>query len=72
MPGPVSASADNCSLVSLLHTMLLSTTGLSALALLMGMAQAKVVTYNWNITYVMANPDGLYERQVIGINGQFP
>ncbi|KAF9279855.1 ferroxidase fet3 [Mortierella alpina] len=52
--------------------MLLSTTGLSALALLMGMAQAKVVTYNWNITYVMANPDGLYERQVIGINGQFP
>ncbi|KAF9962943.1 ferroxidase fet3 [Mortierella alpina] len=23
-------------------------------------------------TYVMANPDGLFERQVIGINGQFP
>ncbi|CAO3563124.1 unnamed protein product [Mortierella alpina] len=52
--------------------MLLWTTGLSALALLMGMAQAEDVVYNWNITYVMANPDGLFERQVIGINGQFP
>ncbi|KAI1320225.1 hypothetical protein EDD11_001830 [Mortierella claussenii] len=36
------------------------------------MAQASVVTYNWNITYVNANPDGLFERRVIGINGQFP
>ncbi|KAF9574135.1 ferroxidase fet3 [Mortierella alpina] len=52
--------------------MLLSTTGLSALALLLGVVQARVVTYDWNITYVMANPDGLFERQVIGINGQFP
>ncbi|KAF9950961.1 hypothetical protein BGZ72_007474 [Mortierella alpina] len=52
--------------------MLLSSMGLAALALLMGMAQARVVTYDWNITYVTANPDGLFERQVIGINGQFP
>ncbi|KAF9989990.1 ferroxidase fet3 [Mortierella antarctica] len=52
--------------------MLLWTTGLSALSLLMGMAKAGVVTLDWNITYVMASPDGLFERQVIGINGQFP
>lgn len=34
--------------------------------------QAAVVTYNWNITYVNTNADGLFERRVIGINGQFP
>jgi iron transport multicopper oxidase len=27
----------------------------------------------WNITYVEhANPDGLFERQVIGVNGTWP
>ena len=27
----------------------------------------------WNVTYVEnANPDGLYERRVIGINGTWP
>ncbi|KAG0334070.1 hypothetical protein BG004_000569 [Podila humilis] len=36
------------------------------------LCQAAVVTYNWNITYVTANPDGLFERRVIGINGAFP
>ena len=32
---------------------------------------AKTVTYNWNIGWVTAAPDG-FERPVIGINGQFP
>ncbi|GJJ73686.1 iron transport multicopper oxidase [Entomortierella parvispora] len=44
----------------------------AALTLLSAAAQAAVVTYNWNITYVNANPDGLYERRVIGVNGVFP
>ena len=27
----------------------------------------------WNLTYVNnANPDGLYERRVIGVNGSWP
>ncbi len=27
----------------------------------------------WNLTYVdKANPDGLYERRVIGVNGTWP
>ncbi|KAG0242652.1 hypothetical protein BGW41_003755 [Actinomortierella wolfii] len=35
-------------------------------------AKAAVVTYNWNITYVNVNPDGMFERRAIGVNGQFP
>lgn len=26
----------------------------------------------WNITYTTANPDGLFERRVIGVNGKWP
>ncbi|GMG15697.1 unnamed protein product [Aspergillus oryzae var. brunneus] len=33
---------------------------------------AKTLNYEWNITWVLANPDGLQERPVIGINGQWP
>ncbi|KAF9155690.1 hypothetical protein BG015_008921 [Linnemannia schmuckeri] len=52
--------------------MLASIKSLALLALAATAAQAAVVTYNWNITYVNANPDGLHERRVIGVNGQFP
>ncbi|KAF8979003.1 hypothetical protein BGZ46_005940 [Entomortierella lignicola] len=52
--------------------MLASIKSLVALALASTIAQAAIVTYNWNITYVTANPDGLAERRVIGVNGQFP
>lgn len=45
---------------------------LALLALVSAAAHAAVVTYDWNITYVTTNPDGLMERRVIGINGQFP
>lgn len=33
---------------------------------------AKTVTYDFNLTWVMANPDSLAERKVIGINGAWP
>lgn len=33
---------------------------------------AKTVTYDFNVTWVMANPDGLAERKVIGVNGTWP
>lgn len=33
---------------------------------------AKVVTYDWSLTWVWANPDGRNARPVIGINNQWP
>ncbi|KAI8364347.1 Cupredoxin [Radiomyces spectabilis] len=38
----------------------------------LGAVQAARVVYDWNVTYVNANPDNLKERQVIGINGKWP
>ena len=35
-------------------------------------ATAATVTYDFNITWVSASPDAAFERQVIGINGQWP
>ncbi|KAK3686179.1 conidial pigment biosynthesis oxidase Abr1/brown 1 [Podospora appendiculata] len=35
------------------------------------MAIGKIVTYNWNITWVTASPDG-HTRPFVGINGQWP
>jgi iron transport multicopper oxidase len=32
----------------------------------------KIVTYNWNVTWVWASPDGKFGRPVIGINGKWP
>ncbi|KAL4780303.1 Cupredoxin [Aspergillus varians] len=34
--------------------------------------RAKTVTYDWNVTWVEANPDGMQPRKVVGINGQWP
>jgi len=45
---------------------------LTALLCLFQCIQAKTITYDWNVTWVTANPDGLAERKVIGINGQWP
>ncbi|RPB25151.1 putative ferrooxidoreductase Fet3 [Terfezia boudieri ATCC MYA-4762] len=33
---------------------------------------AKTVTYDWNITWTSANPDGQFDRRTIGINGKWP
>lgn len=35
-------------------------------------AEAAVVTYDFNITWVTANPDGAVDRPTIGINGKWP
>jgi iron transport multicopper oxidase len=55
---------------------LLSFSPLSLLLLLLlafaGISEAAVVTYDFNITWVRANPDGLFERPAIGINGKWP
>lgn len=42
------------------------------LPLLVAVANAATVTYDWNIDWVMRNPDGLALRPVIGINGEWP
>ena len=33
---------------------------------------AATVTYDFNITWTTANPDGLFPRRTIGINGKWP
>lgn len=33
---------------------------------------ASTYTYDWNVTWVTANPDGMHERPVVGINDQWP
>lgn len=35
-------------------------------------ARAATITYDFNITWVRANPDGACERPTIGINGEWP
>ena len=35
-------------------------------------SQAATITYDWNITWVTANPDAAFDRPTIGINGQWP
>ncbi|TGO35372.1 hypothetical protein BHYA_0160g00050 [Botrytis hyacinthi] len=46
---------------------------LSALLLVFSLlTEAATVTYDFNITWVRANPDGAFERPTIGINGQWP
>jgi iron transport multicopper oxidase len=42
------------------------------LALSQSLVLAKDVLYDFNVTWVTANPDGLAERKVAGINGQWP
>ena len=41
-------------------------------ALFAANALAKTITYNWNFTWVITNPDAAYDRPTIGINGQWP
>jgi iron transport multicopper oxidase len=41
-------------------------------ASLLAVVHGKTVTYDFNITWVQANPDGLFTRKVVGINGKWP
>ncbi|KAH7171409.1 Cupredoxin [Dactylonectria macrodidyma] len=34
--------------------------------------EAKTVTYDFDVSWVTANPDGLQERKVVGVNGTWP
>jgi iron transport multicopper oxidase len=54
------------------HNMKLFFLSLLTALLSASVVHAKTVTYDFNIGWVNANPDGLAERQVVGINGQWP
>lgn len=45
---------------------------LASAALLASSVAAKTITYDWNMTWVSANPDGEKERLVVGVNNQWP
>jgi len=46
---------------------------LSALLLAFSfLAEAATITYDFNVTWVQANPDNAFWRPTIGINGQWP
>jgi len=36
------------------------------------LSRTETVTFNWNVTWVTANPDGMFNRRTMGINGQWP
>ena len=44
----------------------------SVLALFKSVVHAATIVYDFNITWVAANPDGAFVRPTIGINGQWP
>jgi iron transport multicopper oxidase len=44
----------------------------SSLFWLVNFASAATLTYNWDITWVEANPDNRLKRPVVGINKQWP
>ncbi|KJX95791.1 iron transport multicopper oxidase fet3 like protein [Zymoseptoria brevis] len=45
---------------------------LTSLLFLASQALAATQTFDWNITWVNRNPDGQFERPVIGINNEWP
>lgn len=45
---------------------------LASLSSSLVLTQAATVTHDFNITWTRANPDGAFERPVIGINGKWP
>ncbi|KAK1596029.1 multicopper oxidase [Colletotrichum navitas] len=48
------------------------TTVLTLISALAGTACAAIVSHDFNIGWVTANPDGAFDRPTIGINGQWP
>ena len=46
--------------------------GILALCCLPWPVLSAIQTLEWNITYTTANPDGQFERRVIGVNGKWP
>ncbi|OLY84888.1 Iron transport multicopper oxidase fio1 [Smittium mucronatum] len=49
---------------------------LQAVSTILGLAsvvvRSETIELDWDIGFVQANPDGLYERRVIGVNNAFP
>jgi FtsP/CotA-like multicopper oxidase with cupredoxin domain len=60
------------SIVHIDVTTMLHSSFLLAASFLAQTISAATLTYNWDITWVQANPDHRLQRPVIGINGQWP
>lgn len=45
---------------------------LAVLTTILSLAHAATVTYDFDIGWTYGNPDGVFNRPVIGINGQWP
>ena len=42
------------------------------LGAVLALSRATTVTYDFNLTWVNTNPDGMFNKPTIGINGQWP
>ncbi|PVU94393.1 hypothetical protein BB559_003016 [Furculomyces boomerangus] len=51
---------------------LFSFSGIIKSSLIISPCFSKIINVNWNISYARGNPDGLYNRRVIGVNGDWP
>lgn len=77
-PIQISHRSPSCTQIAVkfLHVnMALLNLMLSFLAVVLGLmpvAHAATVTYDFEIGWVTANPDGMQDRPTIGINGQWP
>ncbi|KAL1917392.1 uncharacterized protein VTP21DRAFT_5048 [Calcarisporiella thermophila] len=70
--GSPSSTSLSCPPLCLPRAAMTSSLVLVLVLLLARVANAANVTVNWDITYVQANPDGQYPRQVVGVNGKWP
>lgn len=69
---PVTISTfDTFQRLMMSHTMLFLVLS-SLLSLFQGVVSAKATFLEYNITWVHRNPDGRFDRPVMGINGQWP
>ncbi|KKK22725.1 hypothetical protein P175DRAFT_0504307 [Aspergillus ochraceoroseus IBT 24754] len=55
-----------------MRTLIRSALATAAVLCIASRATAKDVVHDFNVTWVTANPDGLMERKVVGINGHWP
>ncbi|KAB8437403.1 hypothetical protein FH972_025081 [Carpinus fangiana] len=63
--------ASSCTVVAMGRGLFSTLAGLAAMTSLVA-AAPETHTYDFNVTWVTANPDGQFERPTMGINGQWP
>jgi Multicopper oxidase len=71
---PLASNFSSCFAIKIPHDLaiMFHFALLFAASLFAQTASAATLNYNWDITWVQANPDGRLTRPVIGINGKWP